>query len=135
MPREVVKIKDQDELVQLRREGGAWLRSLREAAGLTQRELANAVGADYYTFISQLEMGRGRVPPGFTKAWAKAVKVPPRELVLGMMKYYEPIWYECLGEETKEPPRVAPKARSDDEVRKLEERLNRLEQLLERQGR
>ena len=48
---------------ELRREGGRWLKHCREAAGLSQRELAQLVGAEYYTFISQLETGRGRIPP------------------------------------------------------------------------
>ena len=31
----------------LRREGGRWLKTLREDAGLSQRQLASLVGADY----------------------------------------------------------------------------------------
>ena len=33
---------------------GLWLKSLREARGLSQRELADLLSLDYYTFISQL---------------------------------------------------------------------------------
>ena len=51
------------EVQELRRDGGRWLKELREKAGVSQRELAAAVGAEYYTFISQLETGRGRIPP------------------------------------------------------------------------
>jgi len=46
----------------LRREAGIWLKELREARGLSQRDLANLVGVEYYTFISQIESGRGRIP-------------------------------------------------------------------------
>jgi transcriptional regulator with XRE-family HTH domain len=46
---------------ELRRAGGEWLRKLRERRGLSQRDLAKLVGVEYYTFISQIEMGRGRV--------------------------------------------------------------------------
>ena len=60
---------------QLRREGGRWLRQCREAAGLSQRELAQLVGAEYYTFISQLETGRGRIPPDRYHIWAEALKI------------------------------------------------------------
>ena len=56
----------------LRREAGAWLRELREKKGLSQRELATLVGAEYYTFISQLETGRGRLPPDRYRDWARA---------------------------------------------------------------
>lgn len=45
---------------EMRREGGRWLRELREKAGLSQRELALLVHTDYYTFVSQLENGRGQ---------------------------------------------------------------------------
>jgi len=128
MTREVVRIQDQEDTVRLRREGGAWLRSLREAAGLTQRELANAIGVDYYTFVSQLEAGRGRVPPAHTEAWAKAVGIPPRELVLGMMKYFEPIWYDLL---TRDGAAPAPKpAGNGSSVEELEARLAKLEKLV-----
>ncbi len=48
----------------LRNQAGRWLRQLREERGISQRELAKKVGAKYYTFISQLELGRGRIPPG-----------------------------------------------------------------------
>ena len=64
----------------LRREGGRWLKEQREKAGLSQRQLAFKVGADYYTFISQLETGRGRIPPDRYRDWAEALGVPPRDL-------------------------------------------------------
>lgn len=51
-----------EEVQELRREGGRFLKDLREKQGLSQRQLAALVGAEYYTFISQLETGRGRVP-------------------------------------------------------------------------
>ncbi len=54
---------------ELRREAGRWLKARREEAGLSQRDLAAKVGADYYTFISQLETGRGRIPPDRYEAW------------------------------------------------------------------
>ena len=47
---------------ELRKQAGKWLRLRREKLGLSQRELAKRVKIDYYTFISQIEAGRGRVP-------------------------------------------------------------------------
>lgn len=38
----------------LRREAGRWLKSAREAAGLTQADLALRLGLRYYTFVSQV---------------------------------------------------------------------------------
>ena len=41
---------------------GTWLKELRARAGLSQIELAGILGFKYYTFISQVENGFGRVP-------------------------------------------------------------------------
>jgi transcriptional regulator with XRE-family HTH domain len=80
----------------LRRAGGIWLRGLRESRGLSQRELARLVGAEYYTFISQLETGRGRVPPDRYRLWASALKVDPKIFVKRLLSYYDPITYDIL---------------------------------------
>lgn len=85
-----------NEVQDLRREGGRWLRDLREAAGLSQRDLAVKVGAEYYTFVSQLENGRGRVPPDRYDSWAAALGVNTRDFVKTLMKYYDPITYDIL---------------------------------------
>ena len=81
---------------ELRKAGGAWLRSLRERRGLSQRELASQVGAEYYTFISQLETGRGRIPPDRYQSWAKALGVNPRPFVRTLLSYYDPVTYHVL---------------------------------------
>ena len=49
-----------EEVQDLRKDGGRWLRDLREARGLSQRQMAVAIGADYYTLVSQIENGRAR---------------------------------------------------------------------------
>ncbi len=84
------------EVQELRKAGGQWLRSLREARGLSQRQLAERIGADYYTFISQLETGRGRIPPDRYVVWAEALGVPPNLFVKELMKYYDPVTYDIL---------------------------------------
>ena len=80
----------------LRQEAGRWLRELREQRGLSQRDLAQKVGAEYYTFISQLEHGRGRIPPDRYLVWARALAVEPREFVQGLMSYYDPVTYDIV---------------------------------------
>jgi transcriptional regulator with XRE-family HTH domain len=84
------------EVQELRREGGRWLKHCREAVGLSQRQLADLVGAEYYTFISQLETGRGRIPPDRYEAWAHALKVSPKEFVRQVLRFYDPVTYEIL---------------------------------------
>lgn len=81
---------------ELRRAGGNWLRELREKRGLSQRDLARLVGADYYTFISQLETGRGRVPPDRYRIWAEALGVDPKSFVTQLLSYYDPVTFEIL---------------------------------------
>jgi transcriptional regulator with XRE-family HTH domain len=63
---------------------------------LSQRQLANLVGAEYYTFISQLETGRGRIPPDRYRQWAVALEIEPSEFVRTLMKYYDPVTYGIL---------------------------------------
>ena len=78
-------------MAELRREAGQWLKRLREAKGVSQRDLAETVGIEYYTFISQVESGRGRIPPDRFRDWAKALGVPAREFVTKLMRYYDPV--------------------------------------------
>jgi transcriptional regulator with XRE-family HTH domain len=85
-----------NEVAELRREAGRWLKDLREARGLSQRGLAEQVGAEYYTFISQIEAGRGRVPPDRYVEWATALGVPPYDFVRMLLKYYDPVTYGIL---------------------------------------
>ncbi len=86
----------------LRREAGKWLKEQREKCGLTQRQLAELVGVEYYTFISQLEVGRGRIPPDRYERWATALKLRPADFVKQLMRYYDPETYRLLfGDPTK----------------------------------
>lgn len=80
----------------LRKQAGAWLRSLRDQAGLSQRELARRVEIDFYTFISQIEAGRGRLPPDRYEAWANALGVEVQPFVKKLMSFYDPVTYRLL---------------------------------------
>jgi transcriptional regulator with XRE-family HTH domain len=88
--------RNDPDVQELRRTAGLWLKELREKRSLSQRQLANLVGADYYTFISQLETGRGRIPPDRYRQWAEALAVEPSEFVRTLMKYYDPVTYSIL---------------------------------------
>lgn len=87
------------EATELRRRVGGWLQQLREASGLSQRQLATVLGIDYYTFVSQVESGRGRIPPDRYAAWAKALGVELKLFVRVLMRHYDPMTYECLFDE------------------------------------
>ena len=71
-----------------RKRAGGWLQERRKAAGLSQIELAQRLGLKYYTFISQVENGFGRVPSDSMEPWARAlghcagrIRTPPAGLL------------------------------------------------------
>ncbi|HEY8573097.1 helix-turn-helix transcriptional regulator [Phenylobacterium sp.] len=83
----------------LRQQAGRWLKGAREAAGLTQAELAERVGLRYYTFVSQVESGLGRLPIETQGAWAVALGQDPKEFARTLLRYYEPELYRLLFDE------------------------------------
>jgi transcriptional regulator with XRE-family HTH domain len=93
--------KADSEAKQLRKQAGGWLKELRAAAGLSQIQLAQILGFKYYTFISQVENGFGRVPTESMEAWARAVDANPSEFARKLLSYYEPELYRLLFEVKK----------------------------------
>ena len=83
---------------QQRKQAGAWLKGLRAKAGLSQIELAAKLGLKYYTFISQVEDGFGRVPTESMEAWARALDTNPTEFARKLLSYYEPELHRLLFE-------------------------------------
>ena len=84
------------EVVELRKEAGLWLKALREKRGLSERQMAEKVGGNYYTFISQLKSGRGRIPPDRYFVWAEVLGVEPKFFVRNLLKCYDPVTYSIL---------------------------------------
>ena len=80
----------------LRREAGRWWKSAREAAGLTQAELAEKTGLRYYTFVSQVENGLGRVPIEAQAVWAESLGLDPGPFARTLLRYYEPELHRLL---------------------------------------
>lgn len=121
-----------DDIAALRREAGIWVRGKREGAGLSQRDLANKVGLEHYTFISQIEAGRGRVPPDRYEAYAIALGIDPRDFAMTMLKFHEPHTYRLLFPEAASAEVLAGKANADKPedksvIAQLAARLARLE--------
>jgi len=85
-----------DSVHELRLAAGEWLRARREQCGYSQSDLAKVLKLEYYTFISQIENGRGRIPPNRYAEWADALKISRREFALQMMRYYDPITYDLI---------------------------------------
>ncbi|WP_395670873.1 helix-turn-helix domain-containing protein [Phenylobacterium sp.] len=83
----------------LRQQAGRWLKGARESAGLTQAELAEQIGLRYYTFVSQVESGLGRLPIETQRAWAEALGMEPGAFARTLLRYYEPELHRLLFEE------------------------------------
>ncbi len=100
---------EEAEMAERRREAGAWLRHRREMRGFTQRQLAERVGIEYYTFVSQIEAGRGRIPADRYQKWADALEVEAKIFVKKMLHFYEPTTYQILfGEDVVPDEEVSP---------------------------
>jgi len=82
----------------LRKQAGAWLKELRSNAGLSQMQLAERLGYKYYTFISQIENGFGRLPTDSMEPWARALGVNPSHFAKKLISFYEPELYRLLYE-------------------------------------
>lgn len=107
MPRPAPDPVRSEETRVLRREAGRWLKTVREQAGLTQADLAARVGLKYYTFVSQVESGAGRVPIESQAAWAEAVGHDPADFARTLLRFYEPELYRLLfGEAEAAAPRA-----------------------------
>ncbi len=80
----------------LREEGGSWLRKKREDAGLTQKQLSEILDLKIYTFISQVELGRGRIPFERYAEWARALKIDEYEFAAKVLSFYEPAIFDIV---------------------------------------
>src|SRR3954467_15999032 len=86
---------------QLRKQAGTWLKELRGRAGLSQIQLAAKLGFKYYTFISQVENGFGRVPTESMEAWGRALGVDPALFARKLLVFYDPEMHRLLFEVKK----------------------------------
>ena len=93
--------KNAPDTKKMRREAGSWLKELRGRAGLSQIELAEILGLKYYTFVSQVENGFGRVPTETIEAWGRALGQEPPAFAKKLLSYYDPEMYRLLFEVKK----------------------------------
>jgi transcriptional regulator with XRE-family HTH domain len=90
--------KAEPEAKRQRKQAGTWLKELRARAGLSQIELAGILGFKYYTFISQVENGFGRMPTASIEPWARALGVDPSVFARELLSFYEPELHRLLFE-------------------------------------
>lgn len=80
----------------MRKRLGAYLKQLREEAGLTQRDVAEKLGYDYYTMVSQIERGLSRLPVEDLLKWAELLRVDPKKLGKTVLYWTDPYVYQAL---------------------------------------
>jgi transcriptional regulator with XRE-family HTH domain len=101
MPASKRPARTASETKELRKSAGKWLQEQRQVAGLSQADLAARLGLKYYTFISQVENGFGRVPSESMAQWAQALGLPPAQFARTLLAYYDPPLHRLLfAEET-----------------------------------
>jgi len=80
----------------LRKEGGLFLKQLRNHRGLTQRDVAESLDLAYYTMIAQIEAGSARIPPDHFVGYAKLMGCHQDLFIKKLMSYYDPVTYVGL---------------------------------------
>ncbi|WP_170549119.1 helix-turn-helix domain-containing protein [Ruegeria atlantica] len=89
-----------EDSARLRKAAGLILKNHRLDVQKTQRQLAEEIGFEYYTMISQIEGGKTRVPPLQMEAYAKALGIDRASFAKLMLRHYDPAMYRMLFSET-----------------------------------
>lgn len=75
---------------------GTIIKNARSKTGHTQKSLADAIGIEYYTMISQLELGYISIPPALWRPLGIALKLDLEEWVLLCLSEVQPEVYSSL---------------------------------------
>lgn len=90
------KSSENERARELRRQLGTILKSWRENKPLTQADLAAALGLKYYSFVSQVENGLGRIPQNLYIPWADALGIDHKTFCWCVLAHVEPSLYAEL---------------------------------------
>lgn len=75
---------------------GKLLKEARVEQGFTQKALAEALGLEYYTMISQMELGYISIPASIWGPIAVTLKMDESDWVLRCLHEYQPDVYRAL---------------------------------------
>lgn len=86
-----------DERVQKNKDNlGSELKEARLKSGFTQKALASELGLEYYTMISQMELGYISIPASLWSPIATVLHLNSSEWVLRCLHEYQPEVYKAL---------------------------------------
>lgn len=91
----VLAKQNQDSKAQ-RKRAGAWLRGKRSDMGYTQKQLADRLGLEYYTFVSQVENGSAKLSHYQWVDYASALEMEPKEFARVMMFFMMPEIHQMI---------------------------------------
>lgn len=81
-----------DQTRRLRIEGSFWLKCLREAEGLSQRQLHVLVApSSPRTVISGIEIGRSSIPIEQYEVWSQVLGIPLQKFVVQILFYNDTV--------------------------------------------
>lgn len=75
---------------------GSEMKEARQRSGYTQKALASTLGIEYYTMISQMELGYISIPASLWSPIANSLSMDPTEWVLRCLLEYQPEVYKAL---------------------------------------
>jgi len=75
---------------------GSVIKAKREEIGMTQKALADLLGLNYYTMISQIERGYVTLPPSMWVPMANALRFDVEHWVLQCLDELHPDTYRAL---------------------------------------
>lgn len=75
---------------------GEALRNKRTSEGYTQKALADALGIEYYTMVSNMELGHMSIPPSLWGPIANALRMNRQEWILMCLSEIQPEVYRAL---------------------------------------
>lgn len=109
-----------EETVERNRLVGKRIAHQRKNLGMTQKQLADALGLPYYTFISQVETGQATLPPSLWQKVASVLLMDPIDFSVQCLLVNEPEIYKQLFGKMK-PSRVVARLAN---LRETEEKKN-----------
>jgi transcriptional regulator with XRE-family HTH domain len=85
-----------------RKGAGEFLRDRRRDAGMTQADIARALGLSNTQTVYQIEAGKARVPPARYVEYATALKMDPKDFISELLRYYDREAWRILFDHTPE---------------------------------